>query len=99
MKFLGIRKIMKHETKDYLLESNQEFIKRCVVRLEEWLDSLDALDEVKCWYYHEFGLKALVNYRVVRGHCSKCTHKYECYIENFLPTMQPVETPESLAEE
>lgn len=91
-------KILDHND-NFLKELNQDFIERCIVRLDEWLDSLDSLDEVKCWYYHEFDVRALVNYRVVRGHCVKCTHKYECYKQNFLPTMQPAETPESLIEE
>ena len=82
-----------------MTQDTLDFIGRCIVRLEEWLASLDSLEEVKCWYYHEFGIRAYVNYRVVRSHCSKCTRKYECYKQNFLPTMQPAETPDSLVEE
>ena len=89
----------KHDNKAFWTETNKEFIERCIVRLDEWLDSLDALDEVKCWYYHEFDGAILVNYRVIRNHCHKCPQKYECYKQNFLPTMQPAETPESLIEE
>jgi hypothetical protein len=69
-----------------------EFVKRCIARLDDWLGTVDPIDEVKCYYFHEF--KREITYRKVSSNCTRCTEKFECYKQNFLPTMQPVEIPE-----